>query len=149
MQALTSTSRAGRQCGSAAHRGFTLIEALVALVVLGVGMLGVAALYLDTLRGGRSALYRQQAVSLAADLGDRLRADRNACGDPVAFGTCDLAWQTALATQLPGGAATVSSAQLRPPPAGYTQALIRYTVTLTWREPGQAVDSTYTLEVEN
>ena len=35
MQALTSTSRAGRQCGSAAHRGFTLIEALVALVVLG------------------------------------------------------------------------------------------------------------------
>jgi hypothetical protein len=57
--------------------------------------------------------------------------------------------QTALTTQLPGGAATVSSAQLRPPPAGYTQGLTRYTVTLTWREPGQVVDSTYTLEVEN
>jgi type IV pilus assembly protein PilV len=149
MQALTSTRRTSQLCRRASHRGFTLIEALVALVVLGVGMLGVAALYLDTLRGGRSALYRQQAVSLAADLSDRLRADRNACGNPVAYGTCDLAWQTALTTQLPGGAATVSSAQLRPPPAGYTQGLTRYTVTLTWREPGQVVDSTYTLEVEN
>lgn len=149
MQALTSTSRAGRQFGPAAHRGFTLIEALVALVVLGVGMLGVAALYLDTLRGGRSALYRQQAVSLAADLGDRLRADRNVCGDPVAYLTCEAAWRTALTTQLPGGAATVSGAQLQAPPAGYTQGLIRYTITLTWKEPGQPVDSTYTLEVEN
>ena len=126
-----------------------MIEVLVALVVLGVGMLGVAALYLDTLRGGRSALYRQQAISLAADLGDRLRADRDACGSPVAYGTCDAAWQTALTTQLPGGSATVSGAQLRPPPAGYTQGLIRYTITLTWTEPGQAADSTYTLEVEN
>jgi type IV pilus assembly protein PilV len=88
MQALTSTRRTSQLCRRASHRGFTLIEALVALVVLGVGMLGVAALYLDTLRGGRSALYRQQAVSLAADLGDRLRADRNACGNPVAYGTC-------------------------------------------------------------
>ncbi len=54
-------------------RGFTLIEALVALVVLSIGLLGIAALYLDSLRAGRTAIYRTQAVNLAADLADRLR----------------------------------------------------------------------------
>ena len=149
MQALTRTAAVSLRDGPQGNRGFTLIEALVALIVLGVGMLGVAALYLDTLRGGRSALYRQQAVSLAADLSDRHRADRNICGNPVAYDTCEAAWKADVAAQLPGGAATVSSLQLRPPPAGYTQALNRYTITLTWTEPGQDADSTYTLEVEN
>jgi len=119
-----------------------MIEVLVALVVL-------AALYLDTLRGGRSALYRQQAVSLAADLGDRLRADRHYCGEPVAFETCAADWKDAVAARLPGGTATVASAVLRPAPAGFTDPLVRYTVTLNWKEPGQDEDSTYVLDVEN
>ena len=126
-----------------------MIEVLVALVVLAVGLLGVAALYLDTLRGGRSALYRQQAVSLAADLGDRLRADRHYCGEPVAFETCAADWKDAVAARLPGGTATVASAVLRPAPAGFTDPLVRYTVTLNWKEPGQDEDSTYVLDVEN
>ena len=61
-----------------ASRGFSLIEALVALVVVGVGMLGIAALYVTTLRANGSALSRSQAVNLASDLGDRIRANRNA-----------------------------------------------------------------------
>lgn len=126
-----------------------MVEALVALVVLAVGLLGVAALYLDTLRGGRSALYRQQAVSLAADLGDRLRADALACGNPAAFDTCEADWRDSVAARLPGGIATVSSTVLRPAPAGYTRPLQRYTVTLSWREPGQNEDSSYVVDVEN
>ena len=58
--------------------GFTMVEALVALVVLAIGLLGIAALYLDTLRAGRTAIYRTQAVALAADLADRIRSNRTA-----------------------------------------------------------------------
>ncbi|MCL4720697.1 MAG: prepilin-type N-terminal cleavage/methylation domain-containing protein, partial [Gammaproteobacteria bacterium] len=45
-------------------RGFTLIEVLVALVVMSVGMLGIAALYLEGLRASRTAVYRTTAVNL-------------------------------------------------------------------------------------
>ncbi|MBM2853444.1 MAG: Type pilus modification protein PilV, partial [Steroidobacteraceae bacterium] len=50
------------------QNGFTLVETLVALVVLAIGMLGIAALYLNSLQAGRTAIYRTQAVNLAADL---------------------------------------------------------------------------------
>ena len=46
--------------------GFSLIEALVALVVLSVGMIGIAALYGQGLGAARTALYRTIAVNLAA-----------------------------------------------------------------------------------
>ena len=57
--------------------GFSIVEALVALVVLSVGMLGIAALYVESLRAGRTAVYRTQAVNLAADMADRIRANRS------------------------------------------------------------------------
>ena len=51
---------------------------MVALVVLAVGMLGIAGLYVTTLRSGGGAIFRMQAVNLAADLADRIRANRGA-----------------------------------------------------------------------
>src|SRR5438270_1918690 len=47
-------------------RGFTMVEMLVALVVLAVGMLGVAILFGISLHSGSSAISRMQAVNLAA-----------------------------------------------------------------------------------
>src|SRR5438045_6342747 len=63
-------------------RGFTMIEMLVALVVLAVGMLGVAILFGISLHSGSSAISRMQAVNLAADLADRIRANRRAGDAP-------------------------------------------------------------------
>ena len=63
------------------QRGFTIVEALVALVVLAVGMLGIASLYVTTLRASGSAMSRMQAINLASDLGDRIRANRTAEDD--------------------------------------------------------------------
>src|SRR5688572_11833452 len=61
-----------------AQSGFTMVEVLVALVVLAIGLLGIAALYLNSLQSGRTAIYRTQAVTLAADLADRIRMNRTA-----------------------------------------------------------------------
>ena len=52
---------------------------LVALVIFAVGLLGIAALHIESLNAGRTALNRTQAVALASDLADRIRANREAC----------------------------------------------------------------------
>lgn len=58
-------------------RGMTLIEVLIALLVLGVGLLGIAALQGVGLKTGHSAYARSQATMLAYDLADRMRARRS------------------------------------------------------------------------
>jgi len=59
-------------------RGFSLIEILITLVVLSVGLLGLAALHAEGLRSGRSAYLRTKAVNLASDMADRMRSNRPA-----------------------------------------------------------------------
>ncbi len=55
-----------------------MVEALVALVVIAVGMLGIAGLYLSSLQASRSAKLRSHAVELASSIADRIRANREA-----------------------------------------------------------------------
>jgi type IV pilus assembly protein PilV len=58
-------------------RGFTLIEVLVAVLVLSVGLLGLAGLQATSLRSNHSAYLRTQALILTYDLIDRMRANRD------------------------------------------------------------------------
>lgn len=58
------------------QRGATLIETLVALLVLSIGLLGVAGLQMQALRGNHGAHLRSQATMLAHDIADRMRANR-------------------------------------------------------------------------
>ena len=64
--------------------GFTLVEVLVALVVLSIGLLGVAGLQLVGLRGNLSASSRTQATYFADDIIDRMRANYDAARGPDA-----------------------------------------------------------------
>ncbi|MGB5650147.1 MAG: type IV pilus modification protein PilV [Sedimenticolaceae bacterium] len=57
-------------------RGFTLLEVLVALIVLSIGLLGLSGLQTTGLRGNHSALLRSEATMLANDILDRMRANR-------------------------------------------------------------------------
>ena len=71
--------------GMAAHAGpHGLLD--VALVVIAVGMLGIAGLYLSSLQSSRSAKLRAQAVQLAGSIADRIRANRDAV---MAYNTAD------------------------------------------------------------
>ena len=134
------------------------MEVLVALVVMAVGMLGIAALYVEGLRSGRTAIYRTSAISLAADMADRIRANpvgkldyaannRGGISTPADIcgsGVCDSTeraaqdWsdlQAAIGDRLPPGAeASISVVDEDPT---NIRALVQYTITIAWPETGQ------------
>lgn len=56
-------------------RGLTLIEVLVTVVVLAIGLLGLAALQLNSLRNNVTAYERSVATLLAYEIIDRMRAN--------------------------------------------------------------------------
>ncbi|MCB1773873.1 MAG: type IV pilus modification protein PilV [Gammaproteobacteria bacterium] len=59
-------------------RGFTLLEVLVSLLVLSIGLIGVAGLQLLGVSNSRDAYFRTQAVMLSYDISDRMRANQDA-----------------------------------------------------------------------
>jgi len=60
------------------QRGFTLVEVLITVIIMAVGLLGVAGLQLAGMRSNHSAFLRTQATVAAYDLIDRMRADPRA-----------------------------------------------------------------------
>ncbi len=56
--------------------GFSLIEVLVAVLVLAVGMLGIAAMQATALRNSQSAFQRSQGVIQTYSIIDSMRANR-------------------------------------------------------------------------
>ena len=140
--------------------GVSIVEALVALLVLSIGMLGVAGLYLESLRANRTALSRTVAVQLVNDMADRIRANRGGLDQyalvdgapPTGGADCSAAlctpvqlalydkvqWYTSVQNQLPKG----PSGTIVPRTAiAYTAAVgttpARYTITTWWRETGE------------
>lgn len=73
MTAVTVTSR----------RGFSLIEILVALLVLSIGLLGLAALQTTGLKFNHQSYERTQAVLQAYDIIDRMRANKSDTGNII------------------------------------------------------------------
>lgn len=57
------------------NRGYTLIEVLVAVIILSVGLLGTLSLQLLSKRGNFEAMQRTQATMLANAVIDRMRAN--------------------------------------------------------------------------
>lgn len=60
------------------QQGVGMVEVLVALVILAIGVLGFTALQLRAVDATSEALYRIQAMNLARDLAERIRANQDA-----------------------------------------------------------------------
>ena len=63
-----------------ASKGFSMIELLVAVLVMGIGVLGVTGLQVVSLQNNRAALMQADATQLAYNMMDRIRA--NPAGNP-------------------------------------------------------------------
>lgn len=56
--------------------GFTMLEVMVAILIMAIGMLGLAGLMAASMRNNHGAYFRTQAVWMAYDAADRMRANR-------------------------------------------------------------------------
>lgn len=65
----------------ASSEGFTLLEVLIAILVLSIGLLGLAGLQFSALRNNTQSYERSQAVALAYEIVDRMRTNRIAASD--------------------------------------------------------------------
>jgi type IV pilus assembly protein PilV len=91
-------------------RGFTLLEVLIVMLVAALGLLGLAALALTDTRHAANSQWRTQAVLLADEMAERIRANSywatNASGALVASPT----YASDCSASLPVSALTFSSA---------------------------------------
>lgn len=120
-------------------RGFTLMESLVALLVLSLGLLGAALMLTHSLGYQRHAMRQSAATSLVADMVERIRAD------PAALVDSELSRFAADArAALPNRNAQVA-VSFEPAIGPATPG--RYLVSLRWNEaPGaDAVEVTFVL----
>lgn len=100
-------------------QGMSLIEVLVSVLVLSLGLLGIAAMQSMALRGGQSSLESSQAVMQASSIFESMRSNRDNASSYNIGKTCsassitgsslaqnDLkAWLTAMKTTI-GGSST-------------------------------------------
>lgn len=117
--------------------GFTLLEVLIALVVISIGLLGVATLQLTGMKNNHSAFYRTQASILGYQIIESMRANRKEADsgsyDKALSTTCptspsgivevDFAnWCTALSQLLPAGTGAIA----------YTKVTGLVRITIQW-----------------
>lgn len=139
-------------------RGFTLVEVLIALIIMSVGMLGIAGLYVHSMQAGRTSMFRHHAVTLAGDVADRIRAnpragavyalagaDNNCVAAGVDCTPADMAandiflWDQQALDTLPNGVVAVVFDNGVVPPT--------YQITVSWTEPGEVMNYTVTIPV--
>lgn len=124
------------------NRGFTLLEVLIALLVLSIGLLGLAALQTVGLRSNQMATMRTLATQAAYDITDRMRSNPTAVdaqeyvittvqdpGDTTATGQAltDLTEWRDEVEQLPGGQSKIVRAV-------DADGVVTHTITVHWNE---------------
>lgn len=129
--------------------GASLIEVMVAFLILSIGLLGLAMLQGKSLRMNTDAYLRSQATLIAAELMESMRANPNGNYGPVAAkplpcGCTGIAratnddlirWYDALATMLPGATGSIEKAG------------VVYTIKMSWQERDLTVKQQWILNL--
>ena len=134
--------------------GFTLLEVLIALLVLSIGLLGLAALQTTGLRSNQMASMRTLATQFTYDITDRMRTNPVgvAAGDyvitraqtptspAVSIADTDLGeWRANLA-RLPNGQSDITQCDTTTVPVC---AQLTHIVTVYWNESRDTTTSTF------
>jgi type IV pilus assembly protein PilV len=130
------------------QHGFSLVEVLIALIIMSVGMLGIATLFVQSMQAGRTSMFRHHAVTMAGDVADRIRANPRAgaayeglgadngcvgtgndCNEAAMAAHDILLWDAQADESLPNGTVTITYNDVAAPP--------EYTIRIDWDEPGE------------
>ena len=145
------------KCSKSFNCGLTLTESLTALVLLAIGVLCIATVYLERAQAAPAVLLHSKANRLAAEMAERLRAQRSeqvhfenpvgvrcnpqlANATPQKIATNDIAcWQEKVAQTLPNGSGAIARDTVHMTPA--------HLITVSWSPPDRGTAS-YLLRVE-
>lgn len=145
-------------------RGFTLIEVMIAMLVMSLGLLGIAGTLITAVRSSSSNYLKQQAVQYSYDIADRMRSNFDLAKDPTAgnpyitaltapaaapANDCTAAnctpkqmaaydvwqWKSTLKSNLPGGLGSITVAP------GATSPMALVTIVVQWSD--QPAQSTF------
>jgi prepilin-type N-terminal cleavage/methylation domain-containing protein len=117
---------------SGASRGFTLVEALVALALMLAGLAGAGLVLVQGIQFERESGTRRAALRLAGSLADELRAlDRDPAASVDADTPAIRAWLAAAQAALPAGSAARVEVD-----AGLPSS---YRITIEWPASGQGL----------
>jgi len=100
--------QAGRSCALRARaEGFTLLEVMIALAILGFGLLAMAAMQITAMTGGRAGRHTTQAAVVARDQMETFQ--RNAWTSPQLTATAGWTVPITVNNVPDGGAGTEQS----------------------------------------
>lgn len=128
-----------------AASGFTLVEIVVALLIIAVALIGIAALYMEATEGARESAPKLRAAALAERIAERIRinpAGRTGYASVVGV-TCNknakpkraedaaaieaACWHEQVSGELPSGMGSVTRDTSTTPPT--------YVVAVSWSPP--------------
>lgn len=110
-------------------RGFTLLEALVALALMLAGLAGAGIVLGRSIQQERDSGSRRAAIRLAGSLADELRAlDRDAVASLAPDAPAIAAWSAAARAALPAGSSATVQTEAGAP--------TRYRITIEWPVAG-------------
>ena len=132
------------------QQGLTLIESMVTLLVISVGLLGIAGLHLTSMQQNSSALHHSKAVWAGYNMADRIRANITRFGDYAGIDTVNGYSQDCGSGNCTTGQLVTSDAEqwarkVRELPGGrgmITGNATRLVVTVMWDDEGTGATGT-------
>ncbi|GAB3776559.1 hypothetical protein GCM10028796_54250 [Ramlibacter monticola] len=133
--------------------GVMLLEALIAILIFSVGILGIVGLQATAVKQSTEARYRSEASHLAGQLLGRMWIDnRTPAALQTKYNTCPTVacagyfeWATRVSDTLPG--ATITSATLKPTVEVEDDGLV--TIKIYWRSPSEDSSERHRYEVQS
>ena len=110
------------------QRGVTLLESMIAIVLVALGVLGILGVQLRTLADTQTSVRRSQAIRLIEDLSERMKANPSALA-PQVIGSYAVGWDAVTGT-VPNCASGCSPAEMARADVAQWKATVASTLPL-------------------